>query len=58
MMMQRPMYKAGGRTKKMSEAQKQALLKEEQKLREKQVSKMMLPGAALCGSKKRYEKVS
>ena len=52
MMMQRPMYKAGGRTKKMSEAQKQAAKKTGAKV--KKIAKMALPGAGLASAVKKF----
>ena len=63
MMMQRPMYKAGGRTKKMSEAQKQAAKKTGAKVKKiaKKVGKGMMAAtpagvAALAAKKFRESK--
>ena len=48
MMMQRPMMQKGGRTKKMTEAQKQAAKKTGKKVMKvaKTIGKIVIPGAA------------
>jgi hypothetical protein len=58
MMMQRPMYKAGGRTKKMSEAQKQAAKRTGEKVKKfaKKVMRATTPIGAIEGVKKGMKK--
>lgn len=58
MMMQRPMMQKGGRTKKMTEAQKQAAKTTGAKVKKigKTIGKIILPGEAIADMRKRFGK--